>query len=177
MKFVLNLFFVFSFYGLFGQNIFQLDQNTWNFTVPTDYIILYENQETAYLNFENNYSLISIAKDIDFGVNTLSATFGESENMKKLTTEVYVFSLVDLYKKSYNNSDFSAEVEMERKKFGDRVFYLIRSTIKHLETEYTYISDVYISEFNKKEFMLVLTYDNDDDKQILENSFLNSKFS
>lgn len=172
MKSLLLLLSTFIFCSLFGQQTFHLDQILWNFSIPNEYEI-----KEKDFNFMDSKVLLSFSKNFEEAVNTFSATYGESENIKKLTTEIYVFSLIDLYKKAYNSTDFSADVQMERLKIDNRVFYLIRSTIIHLETEYKYISDVYISEMNEKEFRVDITYDNDEDKQVLENSFLNSTFS
>ena len=88
-----------------------------------------------------------------------------------------MFSLVETYKKGYNTDEFSADVQMERKKINDHVFYLIRSFILHKESNYQYVSDVYLTEINGKEFSVILTYDNDEDKMLLEESFFNSYFS
>ena len=174
MKSTFSIILGFVFCSLFGQQTFQLDQSIWQYDVPLDFQL--ESKKNDSLNFSNSKQLISVYKNPSESVNKLLVTYGESENMKKLTTEIYVFSLVDLYKKAYNNTEFKAKVEMERKKISDRVFYLIRSTITHLESEYVYVSDYYISELNEKEFSVSITYDNDDDKFLLEQSFLNSRF-
>lgn len=174
MKSSLSIVLGFLFYSLFGQQTFHLDQSIWHYDVPFEFQI--ESKEIDSLYVSNSKQLISVFKNPSEAVNKLSVTYGESENMKKLTTEIYVFSLVDFYKKAYNNTEFMAKVEMERKKISNHVFYLIRSTITHLESEYTYVSDTYISELNEKEFSVNITYDNDDDKFLLEQSFLNSRF-
>ena len=174
MKSSLSILLGFVFCNLLSQQTFQLDQNIWQFDVPFEFQI--ESKEIDSLYVSNSKQLISVFKNPSEAVNKLSVTYGESENMKKLTTEIYVFSLVDFYKKAYNNKEFKAKVEMERKKIFDHVFYLIRSTITHLESEYVYVSDNYISELNEKEFSVNITYDNDDDKFLLEQSFLNSRF-
>ena len=174
MKFTFCIVLSLWFCTLLGQQTFHLDQNIWEYEVPVDFQI--ESLKIDSLNVSNSKQLISISKNPLEAVNKLSVTYGESENMKKLTTEIYVFSLVDLYKKAYNNKEFKAKVEMERKKIANHIFYLIRSTITHIESEYVYVSDYYIAELNQKEFSVSITYDNDEDKFLLEESLLNSKF-
>jgi|26BtaG_2_1085354.scaffolds.fasta_scaffold00011_94 hypothetical protein len=174
MKSTFSILLGFVFCNLLSQQTFQLDQKIWQFDVPFDFQM--ETYENDSLNLSNSNQLISVYKNPSDAVNKISVTYGENQNMKKLTTEIYVFSLVDLYKKAYNNTEFMAKVEMERKKISNHVFYLIRSTITHLESEYIYVSDTYTSELNEKEFSVNITYDNDDDKFLLEQSFLNSRF-
>ena len=96
MKSTLSILLGFVFCNLLGQQTFQLDQNIWQFDVPFDFQM--ETYENDSLNLSNSNQLISVYKNPSDAVNKISVTYGENQNMKKLTTEIYVFSLVALYK-------------------------------------------------------------------------------
>lgn len=154
-----------------AQEIFQLDSVYWQIHTPENFKL------TKEFNSQIEFNICSIFKPEESHVNKLNATYISNQNLKNLTLEIYAFSLVETFKKGYNSGDFSAEVQLERKKIQDIPFYLIRSQIRHLESDYQYISDVYLTEINGKEFNVTLIYDNDEDKQTLEEIFYNSSFS
>src|SRR5690606_36704493 len=97
-------------------------------------------------NSQIKCNISAVFKPEESHVNKLNATYISNQNLKNLTLEIYAFSLVEAFKKGYNSGDFSAEVQLERKKIQDIPFYLFRSQIRHLESDYQYISDVYLTD-------------------------------
>lgn len=165
-KFLISILLVWAANLISAQEIFHLDSLHWNYQKP----------EGFEISATQDYFL-SVLKPEEKQVNNLYVSYLLNPNIPKLTLEIYVFSLVDTFKKGYNTADFSADVQMERKKINGQVFYLIRSNILHQESNYQYVSDVYLAEINGKEFNVTITYDNDEDKMKLEESFFNSFFS
>jgi hypothetical protein len=165
-KFLISIIIFWAASFVSAQEIFQLDSLQWNYQIPDGFEIS-----------ESHDFFLTVLKPEEKHVNNLNVSYLLNPNIPKLTLEIYVFSLVDTFKKGYNTPDFSADVQMERKKINGQVFYLIRSHILHQESNYQYVSDVYLAEINGKEFNVTITYDNDDDKMKLEESFFNSFFS
>lgn len=173
MKIYISTLLVLVFNLAFAQYVVELDHAVWEFEVSEPYKVEFVKSDSieSHLTQER----VSIYKDED-AVNKLVFIYGENHNMRDLTPEIYVFTVQDLYKRIFNTEDFEADVQMERREMLNDVFYLIRSTVNHLESDYKYISDLYISEIDGKEFSVFITYDNDDDKAELEKIFYNSEF-
>lgn len=174
-KFLTSLIFLFFVQFSFGQMKLQLDSIQLNYQVPEDFEIKPENYIVDFLGGKN--PLLEVHKPEEQHVNFLKVDYQESHNLKSLTLDIYALTLVEAYKKGYNTEAFSAEVQLERKTIQNQDYYLIRSMILHKESNYQYVSDVYLAEILEKEFMVTITYDNDEDKQKLEESFFNSYFS
>lgn len=174
-KFLLILFIFGSIHFSFAQTKIQLDLIEWNYEAPKDFEINPTNYGSEFISDGN--SILEVFKPEETHINHLKVDYKESHNLKSLTLEIYAFSLVEVYKKGYNTDDFSGDVQMERKKINNQVYYLIRSQILHKESNYHYVSDVYLAEINGKEFIVTINYDNDEDKMKLEESFFNSYFS
>lgn len=177
MKYIFCLVIVLTTEALSAQINFELSENLiWEYTPPVDYIIDSYEDESENMFAKDVNELIGVYKDINEQVNKLSVVFGENYDLNRMSTEVYVMTLVDFFKKSYNDDDFQAIVDMSLKVVANKVFYMIRSEIRHLESGYKYISDLYIARLNNKEFSINIVYDNDEDKFLLEDSFYDSKF-
>lgn len=177
MKKVFCLVFVLLTHFLLGQYNFELSEDMrWQYAAPIGYAVESDEDESDNMIAKSVNELISVYKDINEQVNKLSVIYGENFDLNKMATEVYVMTLVDHYKKSYNDGVFKADVDMSIKVVANKVFYLIRSEIRHLESNYKYISDLYIARLNDNEFSVNIVYDNDEDKFLLEDSFFDSKF-
>lgn len=177
MKYVFCLVLMLITNGLSAQITFELSENlTWEYSPPVGYVIDSEENESENMIAKNVNELISVYKDVNEQVNKLSVVYGENYDLNQMATEVYVMTLVDYFRKSYNDEHFQAEVDMSLKVIANKVFYIIRSEIRHLESNYKYISDLYIARLNDNEFSVNIVYDNDEDKFLLEESFYDSRF-
>lgn len=151
----------------FSQEIFQLGDSQWHYLIPEGY------SATDTEGDEN--VLITIWKNQINDLNTLSASFVQNDNMNKLTPEVYAFFLKDTYEKALNNGELNAEVELSKLSIDERMFYSIECSILHPVYNYRYVLKYLFTSINDKEFSVQIIYDNDEDKNLLEQSLLNSK--
>lgn len=153
----------------FGQDVYHLDSVKWEVELPKSFYVVND-------SLTNGELLFQFKKEDPTTVSSMMAAYVDSPNMQKLTSEVYVYYIYDYIKKSFNSDDFEAEVKLENLTIDGRKFNLIHSFVRHKETEFQYVSDLYFSEVNGKELNITIMYDNDEDKVLLEKSLHNSKF-
>lgn len=177
----------------FGQNKYRIENISWNYTKPKDYISREDNFEKMiktgmeYIKKQKEDSvristddkiLFSIAKTDSVQMNMVYASYKNNGNIERFTLKGYAEKLGEYFKiNPKNNNPKNIVTVLVNEIIIDQIkFYLIRKTINYSEHNYTYTADYYVSEIQGKEFSILTVYDNENDKQIIEKSILESKF-
>lgn len=166
----LSLLILFSIsFGVFGQEVYDLRGTKWIFEQPAGYVSvdndLFKNQ------------LFEFGKEEESSVNTMGAQYDEDEDLpEKMASEVFVYMLKDEFEKKFNDEEYTADVREAILYVGKQKFYLIRNFITHNETGLRFNYDYYFTVINDRYLNLAIVYDNDEDKAIMENALINSKF-
>lgn len=176
MKSLLNLFIILTFGFVFGQQNFQLADKNWEIVLPENYF-----QDVSIPMIEPTDSvdrqIVTIIKKEDDSLNQLIAMYIENNDLIKLTPAVYAQSFSKSLPGFFEQDGLTVITnEVELRKIDGINFYLISVRISQNDSDYVYHVDFYLTEIGGKEFNVTLFYDNDDDKEALENSFFNSKF-
>ena len=119
--------------------------------------------------------LFAIAKNDSVDINIMLASYKNNSNILKYSLRGYVFLLNDFFKEGYKKQGTAVELNIDSVKISGIKFYLIKNTI-HVNKNYAYSTCMYISGISNKEFSVTVTYDNDIDRNKIQNAILNSKF-
>jgi|GEM_PF-1286555 len=176
MKSLLNLFVILTFGFVFGQQNFQLADKNWEIDLPENYF-----QDISIPMTESTEStdsqIVTIIKKEDDSMNQLIAMYIKNDDLVKLTPAVYAQSFSKSLPGFFEQDGLRVSTnEIELRKINGISFYLISVSVSQDEEDYVYHLDFYLTEIGGKEFNVSLFYDNDEDKEALENSFFNSKF-
>lgn len=149
----------------YAQTTYKLDSIDWIIQQPE-----------IYQNYATETNLFFLRKDSIQAVNTMEALFSENENMNALTPEVFAYFLKDSFEKTFNNDFFTGETSVAKQFIDQQKFYVISVSVGLKEEEYSFIYKYYFTEINHKLLSIIVSYDNDDDKKLIEDALFNSKF-
>lgn len=154
----------------FSQETYNLRGTKWQIEKPETYL----SDDNGLL--DNPLFIFSVANESS--LNSMGAEYDENEDvLENVAPEVFVFLLKDGFEKQFNNNEFKAEVNEAKQYIDNQKFYLVRSYITQLESGKQFYYDYYFSEINERMLVVVIAYDNDEDKKLMENAFVNSKFT
>ncbi len=174
----------------FGQKNYNVNKAVWTFAKPENYKIRVDNfsssmkkgdsiiKQNVTLSKQTNDDniLISVAKSDSSDINIILADYKNNSNIKKFTLKGYISKLVEFMKYNYKKMESDATIKT-REIIIDKVkFSVIETKIYHKDKNFTYWTAMYITELSSKEFSISITYDNENDKKIIEQSILKSKF-
>lgn len=174
----------------FGQKTYKVNKAIWTYIKPENYKTRVDNfsssinkgdsviRQNITLSEQPNdeHILFSIAKSDSSDINVVLADYKDSSNIKKFTMKGYITKLVEFLK--YNYEKLGSDVNIKTKEILiDKIkFSVVETKIYHKENNYTYWTEMYIADLSGKEFSISVTYDNERDKKIIEQSILQSKF-
>lgn len=179
-------------FNSFGQNNYSIEKSIWNYTKPSEYITRVDNFEKDiktgedYVKKQNDGTtlstddkiLVSVAKSDSIQMNLVLASYKNNGNIKRFTLEGYAEKLGEYFKVNpkEDNPKNIVTVKVSQLTIDETKFYLISKTVNYTEQNYSYTSDYYVAEIQGKEFSIAAVYDNENDKQKIEKSILESTF-
>jgi len=174
-----------------GQKNYQIEKVFWSYTKPQNYKIRVDNFSSAIragdslINKNNKLEkqastdniLFAFSKNDSIDINIIMADYKSNSNIVKYTLKGYIDKLVDFMKSNFAKMGSDAKIST-KEVFIDKIkFYVLESKIVHKEKNYTYWTEMYITELSKKELTIAVAYDNEKDKKILVESISRSRFT
>jgi len=174
----------------FGQRVYRVEKARWEYTKPANYKIRVDNFSSALkagdsLIKKNNKSqtqshddkiLFSFAKSDSIDINIILADYKNNSNILKYTLKGYVDKLVEFMKSNYASLGSDAKITTREQLIDKVKFLVVETKIYHKEKNYTYWTQMYITELSEKEFSISAAFDNEKDRKAIEESILKSSF-
>jgi len=174
-----------------SQKKYQVGKTTWRFDKPASYGYRVDNFSDAVQHGDSYIKeqakdirlrdeevvLVSVAKNDSSDVNSIRANYETNTNITRFTLKGYVEQLAAYFKQTYEEMGSKVESSISESTIDGIKFYVIESTVSHTESGYKYGTLTYISEIDSKEFGIVATYDNDEDKKLILKSISSSSFN
>lgn len=190
MKLILFLSILLTAIISFGQKTYNINKAIWTFTKPESYKTRVDNfsssikrgdsiiKQNVTLSKQSNDDniLISLAKSDSSDINIIIADYKNNSNIKKFTLNGYISKLVEFLKYNYEKLGSDATIKTREVIIDKLKFSVVETKIYHKDKNFTYWTTMYITELSSKEFSISVTYDNDKDRKIIEQSILKSKF-
>jgi hypothetical protein len=120
--------------------------------------------------------LFSVAKNDSVDLNIIFGSYKGNSNIARFTLKGYVDQLVEFMKSNYEQLKSDAQITTKETVVNNVKFYIIESKVYHKEKNSTYWTRMYIAEVSGKELNITVTYDNENDRKIIETSIMSSKF-
>jgi len=173
-----------------GQKSYKIYKTYWRIEKPKNYIFRIDNFDSAsergdkFIN--KNYDLgkqsnddkilFSAGRKDSLDVNMILGSYKNNSNIVKFTLKGYVDKLAAFFESGYKKQGAEIKLTIKTQTISNEKFYVIENKIYFKEKNYTYWTTMYIAEIDNKEFNIMATYDNEQDKKEIENSILKSKF-
>jgi hypothetical protein len=174
----------------FGQKTYTIGKVIWEYKKPSTYKTRIDNFSSAIevgdsiIKKNNNLQkqsnddviLFSVAKSETKDLNIILGNYKGNSNIVRFTLKGYVQKLVAFMKSNYEQLKSEAQITTQQIVISNVKFYVIENKIYHKEKNFTYWTRMYIAEVSGKELNITVTYDNENDKKIIETSIMSSKF-
>ena len=85
--------------------------------------------------------------------------------------------MVEFVEFSFEQTESNFKTEKGEVVIDSKQFYTIENTMYDNENNYLYSSLLFLGEISKKQVSFTLIFDNQQDKELLVNSLINSKFN
>ena len=170
---------------------YLIGTTTWQYLLPKEFKIR-EDQfsktiETGQQHIESKGSgataskedviVISAARSDSSDINALLVSYKNNNMIEQFGLKGFRNKMVEFVEFSFEQTESNFKTEKGEVVIDSKQFYTIENTMYDNENNYLYSSLLFLGEISKKQVSFTLIFDNQQDKELLVNSLINSKFN
>jgi hypothetical protein len=173
-----------------GQNIYRIGNVFWEYDKPASYKTRIDNFSSSIsagdsaITKNNNLQkqsaddiiLFSFAKQDSSDMNAVLASYQSNSNILKFGLKGYIDKLEEFIIYNYEQLKTDAHINRKETVINNMKFYIIESRVYNKDKDFTYWTKIYIAEISGKELNITITYDNENNRKLIEASIMSSKF-
>ena len=172
---------------------YKIKDTIWCFKIPKEYELRTDNfEQTRKLGAEyiekdttveivtDDKVLVSLGKSEDKSMNMFMASVSKSNtNIEKYTLKGYAHELKDFFLTSPSIPDSNTIVQIGIEEFiiDNIMFYNIKKEVEYTKEQYSYVSELIVSEIDGLEINFVVMTNNEKDRNNFLNALRSSKFN